>query len=68
MENTKRPTPASAGVTGYVDVIYTWENGREEVRYRRLLGTSSAQRMIDEVAVLQQKYGEKCPYSLRYHT
>ena len=48
------------------EIVYTWPDGREEVRYRRQKDSADALGMIDEVLNLQQKHKESCPYSFRH--
>lgn len=51
-----------------LEIIYTWPNGREEVRYRRPDGTDDAKRLMDEVDAMKSRLesmGEECPYSYR---
>lgn len=48
------------------EIVYTWPDGREEVRYRRAKDSLDALGMIDEVLNLQQKHGISCPYSFRH--
>lgn len=52
-----------------VEVVYVWENGREEVRYRRPLGTEDAAKLMAEVDELQARadfMGYTSPYSYRF--
>ena len=52
-----------------LEVVYTWPNGREEVRYRRPLGTADARRLLDEVQALHDVAalrGYESPYSVRF--
>jgi len=46
-------------------IVYTWPDGREEVRYRRVPGSEEAKELMDEVDALKVRLGEKCPYSYR---
>jgi hypothetical protein len=48
------------------EIVYTWPDGREEVRCRRPKDSADALGMIDEVLNLQQKYKGSCPYSFRH--
>jgi hypothetical protein len=51
-----------------VQVIYTWPDGREEVRYERTSGTEGARNLRIEVEALQaaaRHSGFVSPYSLR---
>jgi len=56
-------SPASCSVTEFV---YTWPDGREEVRYRRDMDSPDSLGMIDEVLNLQRQHGASCPYSFRH--
>lgn len=44
-------------------VIYTWPDGRREIRYTR---PSTDRRLLDEVRQLQSRLGDECPYSIEY--
>lgn len=46
-------------------IIYTWPDGREEVRYRRVPGSVEAKELMDEVDALKIRLGDECPYSYR---
>lgn len=48
-----------------IEIVYTWPNGKEEVRYRRVKDSESARKMIAEVDDLRMKFGSECPYSYR---
>lgn len=48
-----------------LEVVYTWDDGREEVRYRRPEDSEDAAKFKKEVESLQHKWGHKCPYSYR---
>lgn len=48
------------------EFIYTWPNGRQEVRYRRPMDSPEALEMINDVLDLQAKHGAACPYSFRH--
>lgn len=51
-----------------LEVIYTWPNGRQEIRYSPPAGTITAARLVAEVRRLQQRAergGRPCPYSFR---
>lgn len=48
-----------------IEIVYTWPNGREEVRYRRVAGTPGAANLIDQVEWLRARDGEASPYSWR---
>ena len=65
-ENTETEgdcSPASCSVTEFV---YTWPDGREEVRYRRDMDSPDSLATIDEVLNLQRQHGASCPYSFRH--
>lgn len=47
------------------EFVYTWPDGREEVRYRRPYGSSMAKVLIKEVDNLQKQH-EDSPYSYRH--
>ena len=52
-----------------LQVIFTWPDGREEVRYERPVGTEDARKLAAEVEELQARAaytGEESPYSIRY--
>lgn len=49
-----------------LEVVYTWPDGREEVRYRRTSKSKEAAELIAEVDALQKAHGIKSPYSYRY--
>jgi len=44
------------------EVIYKWSDGHEEVRYRR---PDSDYKIKSEIAILQAKLKDKCPYFIR---
>lgn len=48
------------------EFVYTWPNGREEVRYRRDKDSEGALELIAEVLDLQRIHGDFCPYSFRH--
>lgn len=48
-----------------IEIVYTWPDGREEVRYRRVKDSEGAHKMISEVDDLRAKFGTECPYSYR---
>lgn len=48
------------------EIIYTWEDGREEVRYRRSYNSREALEFIEEVEKLKKSQGKNCPYSYRH--
>jgi len=56
-------------VTETMEVVYTWSDGREEVRYRRPKGSTEALEMERQIGVFQRlrkENGTECPYSFRY--
>lgn len=48
------------------EIVYTWEDGREEVRYRRPYKSAEAQEFMDEIDALRKRDKEKSPYSYRH--
>lgn len=51
------------------EIIYTWPDGREEVRYRKAYGSPEAIVMVDDINTLQERCaqaGIKSPYSYRH--
>lgn len=49
-----------------IEFIFTWQDGRKEVRYRRLKGSIDANKMISEIFKLQERgklNGYTSPYS-----
>lgn len=46
-------------------IVYTWPDGREEVRYRRVSDSPEAKELMDEVDALKVRLGDECPYSYR---
>lgn len=48
------------------EIVYTWEDGREEVRYRRPKDSAEALDLVNQVIDLRIKHGEACPYSYRH--
>jgi hypothetical protein len=48
------------------EVVYTWPDGREEVRYRRPFESDSAIELIYMIRELQVRDGAECPYSVRH--
>jgi hypothetical protein len=48
-----------------MEVVYTWPSGRQEVRYRRPIGSADALELERQVADLRQRWGDECPYSVR---
>jgi hypothetical protein len=49
-----------------MEVVYTWPDGREEVRYRRPTGSAKAIELESQVQHLRKIHGPGCPYSCRY--
>lgn len=47
------------------EFIYTWPDGRQEVRYRRVTGSPEELELLAELASLKSLFGEGCPYSAR---
>lgn len=48
---------------GSYRVIYTWPDGRREVRYERPI---DHRELLEEVRRLQERLGDECPYSIEY--
>lgn len=48
------------------EIVYTWPDGREEVRYRRVKDSDEALKLVKEVLELQRKHGATCQYSFRH--
>lgn len=48
-----------------LEIVYTWQDGREEVRYRRPSPSEDADKLIAEVEELRARLGQECPYSYR---
>jgi hypothetical protein len=49
-----------------LEIVYTWDDGREEVRYRRTPHDSDdAKELTRQVEKLQSLYAGECPYSWR---
>lgn len=51
-----------------LEIVYTWEDGREEVRYRRPYPSEDACKMIGQVREIREQANErryKSPYSWR---
>lgn len=46
-----------------IEFIYTWPNGRQEIRYSRSKKSKDCLKMISEIEILKAKYGLECPYS-----
>lgn len=55
----------SIGGKMITEIVYTHEDGREEVRYRRPFNSPEALELVDQVIELIRKHGEMCPYSFR---
>jgi hypothetical protein len=49
-----------------IEVVYTWQNGRKEVRYRATEGTEHADNLTSQVECQKALHGKDCPYSIRY--
>ena len=47
-----------------LEVIFTWDDGREELRYSRPLDSADAAKFMAEVDELKRKYPDT-PYSYR---
>lgn len=50
------------------EIVYTWPDGREEVRYRRRKDSPKALELVNDVLDLQRVHGTACPYSFRHVT
>lgn len=50
---------------GVVEIVYRWPDGKEEVRYRRLVHSQEAQRLMNEVDEIKNRLGRECPYFYR---
>lgn len=48
-----------------LEVVYKWPSGREEVRYRRAVGSVEAQNLQNQVDELHKRDGKDSPYSYR---
>jgi hypothetical protein len=48
------------------EIVYTWPDGREEVRYRRPKDSLEALELTEQVVNLIRKHGAACPYSFRH--
>ncbi len=48
-----------------LEIVFTWEDGREEVRYRRPRGSQEANDLIADVTMLQARLPDT-PYSWRF--
>lgn len=51
--------------TQTLEVVYTWPDGRQEVRYRRWAGTEEAAKLMAEVEALRKAHKDS-PYSYRF--
>lgn len=50
------------------EIIYTWPDGREEVRYRRPYGSDMAHELVMEVKKLHLRHGvDASPYSIKHN-
>lgn len=49
-----------------VEILYTWPNGRTEVRYRRPEGSDEAKDLMGQVDGLMDRQGSDCPYGYRF--
>lgn len=58
--HTKAAAPATT------EIVHTWPDGREEVRYRRPYNSTEALEMVGQVLDLQRIHGAACPYSFRH--
>lgn len=60
------PIRSGAGTPqrGTLEVVYTWQDGREEVRYRRPWPSGSASDMVAVVERMRQRVPDT-PYSTR---
>ena len=68
LEQVGEPIGPTPGYGGTLEIVYTWPDGREEVRYRRPVLSHDAIQMRVEVNALQQfsrEKGQVCPYSYR---
>lgn len=52
--------------TAITEIIYTFPNGKEEVRYRRAKNSQEALEFVAEIEKLKQKHGKDCPYDYRH--
>ena len=48
------------------EIVYTWPDGREEVRYRKPKDSFDALKLIEDVLKLQAQHKKACPYSFRH--
>lgn len=64
---TSAGTSTSAQIDDHVtEFIYTWPDGREEVRYRRDKDSTEALELINQIEDLKMQHGAACPYSYRH--
>jgi hypothetical protein len=49
-----------------VEIVYTWPDGREEVRYRAPENSEKALELISQVIELERTHRESACYSYRY--
>lgn len=64
--SSAEPFAGPPPVRRMMEVVYTWPNGREEVRYRRLFPSAEAWKLIRQVAWQIAQHGKKSPYSWRF--
>ena len=48
------------------EIVFTWPDGREEVRYRRPEDSESALLLIEEIIAMTKRLGTDIPYSYRH--
>lgn len=48
-----------------IEFIYTWSDGRQEVRYSRPKKSKDTYKMISEILKMRLKFGAECPYSYK---
>ncbi len=48
-----------------IEIIYTWPDGTEEVRYRKLIGSIDGEDLRQQVEERKRWLGDDCPYSWR---
>lgn len=48
------------------EIVYTFPNGKEEVRYRWTKDSKEALELIAEVDKMKQKFGKESPYDYRH--
>lgn len=52
-----------------MEIVYTWPDGKEEVRYTRPMHSEEAEKLMSEVDAMHARLtymGEECPYSYRF--